>query len=88
MTLTLAEIITDEEIAELIAEHKVLPADWAARARRLKKRGHTQQRIDCLGEAGSEFRIITRQSQQNPFDFSVILAYKVPQSNRLFRLRR
>ena len=32
--------------------------------------------------------MIVRQSSNNPLDFSVILAVRVEQSNRLFRLRR
>lgn len=32
--------------------------------------------------------IFTRQSMINPFDFSVILGYKVPGFNTIFRLRR
>lgn len=32
--------------------------------------------------------IVIRKNQVNPLDFSVILAYQVPGSNRLFRLRR
>lgn len=37
---------------------------------------------------GSEFRLILRQSMNNALDFSVILAYRPPRSNQMFRLRR
>ncbi len=37
---------------------------------------------------GNEFFLITRQSQQRPHDFSLILAVRVPKSNQFFRLRR
>ena len=40
------------------------------------------------GDTGSEFRLILRQSRVNQFDFSIILAVRVPQSTQLFRLRR
>ena len=38
--------------------------------------------------AGSEFQIIVRQSIINALDFSIILAYSIPKSSVLFRLRR
>ncbi len=37
---------------------------------------------------GNKFRLIARQSQKNPHDFSLILAICVPKSNQLFLLRR
>ncbi|MBI5568687.1 MAG: hypothetical protein HY914_01960 [Desulfomonile tiedjei] len=40
------------------------------------------------GADGSEFRLIVRQSEFNPLDFSVILTYRPPKKNQLFRLRR
>ena len=40
------------------------------------------------GERGNEFRLILRQSIFSPLDFSIILAYRSPYTNRLFRLRR
>jgi len=40
------------------------------------------------GAEGSDFRVILRQSLINPLDFSVILVYRPPKSNQLFRLRR
>jgi hypothetical protein len=44
--------------------------------------------LDIEGENGNEFRLILRQSVINPLDFSIILAYRPPRSNQLFRLRR
>lgn len=41
-----------------------------------------------MGQRGSEFQIIVRQSSFNPLDFSVILGYSLPKSSVLFRLRR
>lgn len=84
----MAVIYTDEEIAELVAESKVLPSNWASKAKMLRKRGHSERRINCRGEGGNTFSVILRQSLQNSLDFSAILALMVPQSNRLFRLRR
>lgn len=44
--------------------------------------------MDIQGAHGSKFRLILRQSVFNPLDFSVILAYCTPTTNRIFRLRR
>jgi len=44
--------------------------------------------LDIKGQDGNDFRLILRQSVFNPLDFSIILAYRPPQSNILFRLRR
>ena len=84
----MAVIYTDKDIAEFFAERKALPSNWASKASLLQKRGHSQRHLDCRGESGSSFRIILRQSLQNSLDFSAILAIRVPQSNRMFRLRR
>lgn len=78
----------DKEIVDLVKEHKSLPADWRKRVVLKPKRGHSQQQLDIMGDAGSEFRLILRQSRRNPLDFSIILAVRVPGSNQLFRLRR
>ena len=52
------------------------------------KRGHDEQHLDITGMAGTEFRLILRQSRINILDFSIILAVLVPQSTQVFRLRR
>jgi hypothetical protein len=41
-----------------------------------------------MGAMNSEFVIMIRQNLLNPMDFSVILGYQFPNSNRVFRLRR
>ncbi len=78
----------DTEIARLLAERKVLPADYRERMQTRPKRGHRERELDVIGAEGSEFRLILRQSLFNLFDFSVILAYRPPNTNQLFRLRR
>lgn len=80
--------LTDDEIAALVSEEKLLPADYRSRTRVRPKRGHSERELDLTGANGSEFRLILRQSRLNPLDFSVILAYRLPESNVLFRLRR
>lgn len=84
----MAVIYTDPEITLLIGESKPLPADWRTLTRLRSKRGHKENSLDLNGVDGNQFRLILRQSDANPLDFSVILAVRVPQSNRLFRLRR
>ncbi len=71
----------DKEIESLVEEHKPLPADWRKRVVLKPKRGHSQQQLDLMGDAGGEFRLIFRQSRRNPLDFSIILAIRVPGSN-------
>ena len=80
--------LTDEQIAALVAETKPVPADFRARMTPKPKRGHKEAELQIRGVNGSEFRLIVRQSEQNPLDFSVVLGYRMPDSNRIFRLRR
>jgi len=70
----------------LIAEPKVLPANYEARFRPRLKHGHRERELDVAGEGGSQFRVILRESNFNVLDFSVILA--VRHASTLFRLRR
>ncbi|MCY4384439.1 MAG: hypothetical protein OXE44_14955 [Nitrospinae bacterium] len=79
---------SDSEIEALIAERKPLPSKWRDRTLLRQKRGHEEQELDLIGDEGNEFRIILRRSRVNVLDFSVILAVRVEQSNRFFRLRR
>lgn len=81
-------LLSDPEIARLISEPKLLPTDYQERIRVRPKRGHSQRELDLVGENASEFRLILRQSEINPLDFSVILAYRPPKLNEVFRLRR
>jgi hypothetical protein len=80
--------LTDAQIAALVAESKPLPADFRSRIQPRAKRGHKERELDIEGGAGSDFKLIARQSIMNPLDFSVILSYVIPASNLLFRLRR
>ena len=84
----MAVTLTDAEIAALIAEAKPLPEDYQQRVQTRPKRGHRERELDLVGENGSKFRLILRQSSFNPLDFSVIIAWLPPQSTSLFRLCR
>ena len=79
---------SDQEIKTLIAEPKRAPADWEDRIRLARKRGHSEQQVDIIGDSGSLFRLILRHNQINPLDFSIILSVHIPNSNAVFRLRR
>ena len=81
-------IYTDAEIADLMAEQKLLPVGWHTLLRPHTKRGHIERNLEITGQAGNEFRVIVRESRFNPLDFSVILGVQAPQSSRIFRLRR
>ena len=79
---------SDDEIRELLDEPKPLPDDHQARMQLRPKRGHKERSLTVQGTSGAEYLVILRQSSHNVLDFSVILAYCVPNSNALFRLRR
>lgn len=84
----MVDILSDQEIDLLIGEKKLLPDDYLAKIQVRPKRGHKERDLDLKGEHGNDFRIILRQSIINPLDFSIILAFRPPQSNVLFRLVR
>jgi len=84
----MAIILSDKEIADFVREKKPLPPDYRAKVQMRLKSGHKERELDIEGENGNEFRLILRQSVINPLDFSIILAYRPPRSNQLFRLRR
>ena len=81
-------ILTDVRIQELLAERKPLPADYRKRIETKPKRGHKENELKITGKAGAEFRLILRQANANPFDFSIILAYEIPNTNQSMLLRR
>lgn len=84
----MADFLSDEEVRALLAEEKRLPADYGRRFVLKPKRGHTEFELDLDGADGSAFRVMARRSNFNPLDFSVILAYRVPGSNQVLRLKR
>ena len=84
----MAITFSDEEIAAFIQERKPLSEHWTTLTRLRRKRGHEERELDARGDRGGEFRLILRRSAINLFDFSVILAVRVPESTQVFRLRR
>ena len=84
----MADILTDTDIQRLTEETKLLPENFQEQIRLKSKRGHKEAELSASGVDGSSFKLILRQSNFNPFDFSVILGYEIPKTNVLFRLRR
>jgi len=84
----MAEFLSEAEVQALLCEPKPLPPDYRNRLRLKSKRGHKEADLDVEGRDGSEFRLIVRQSETNRLDFSVVVAYRPPNSSRLVRIRR
>lgn len=84
----MAGTYTDPEIQALCRERKPLAEDWRGRVVLRPKRGHSESDLEVTGDAGNTFRLILRQNKVNALDFSVIVAVRVPNTSRLFRLRR
>src|SRR5271166_1128778 len=84
----MATRLTDLEIQNFLGERKDFPPDYLQRLRTKPKSGHEERELDLKGISGSDFRVILRKSMYNSFDFSVILAYCVPGTSQVFRLRR
>ena len=55
----MAVIYSDQEIKTLIEEPKRAPTDWHDRIRLARKRGHSEQHVEFISDAGSVFRLIT-----------------------------
>lgn len=87
----MAVTYTDDQIAALIAERKVVTQHQLRLMQSRFYYGYGDSkdvRIRVRGSAGSDFRVILRQDQANPLNFSVVLAVQPVQGGRLFRLRR
>lgn len=78
---------SDSEIARMLEERKPLPGKYHLRVQLREKRGHKEGELDVVGENGTQYRLILRQSDFNILDFSIILAVIPSKSNQLFRLR-
>jgi len=80
--------LTDADIDTLVREPKsvTLRRPWLLR---MKQKGrHLERDFDLRGARGSKFRLIIRQNQLDPADFSIILGLIRSRSRRLFHLRR
>ncbi|MFH0874838.1 MAG: hypothetical protein V1859_02785 [archaeon] len=77
-------ILTDKQILEYIKEEKILPNGFKPKFK--VKNSQNIFETDINGESGNIFRIIVRQNQINPLNFSVI--FGVILDGKLFRLKR
>lgn len=81
--------LTDAEIDFLVQEEKPLPGEYRAKLSRLaQKQQHRKAALELATEAGNRYRIMLRQNVIDQFNFSAILAYLLPGTNQVFRLRR
>jgi len=79
--------LSDPYIQALVDEQKpaIEPSVFFPTAAKLR---HLRADVEVEGGSGSKFKVVVRQREDNPLDFSVILGYQMPESSRLFRLRR
>ena len=77
MQITQEITYSDQEIENLIQEIKKLPDNWRSLLYKARE-------LDVDGDDGNKFRIIVRQNDSYPSDFSVILAVLVPLSDQVF----
>ena len=81
-------ILSDKEISDLMIERKLFPKNYRDLFKTKDKKGHKEQELPILRGDGSQFKVILRQNQINPLDFSLILGYVPPKKTTVFRLRR
>ncbi len=81
--------LSDLAIGVLIAVPKPIPDGLYPLTKKLISRnqsGRVDFDVDCA--TGERFVVFIRQAEINPLAFSVILGYRMPGLNRIFRLRR
>lgn len=78
---------SDQEIAQLIAEPKILCSDWNTKVQLRETRVCKTNDFEIEGTNRTKFRIILRQSRFNPLDFCIILGSYPTNSNKLFHLK-
>ena len=81
-------IFTDQEIAALIQERKVLPDNWTKKFKTRENRGFKEHYQDITGEDGNTFRLIVKAGDFNKTVFSVVLVVIIPDSKKYFPLCR
>jgi hypothetical protein len=79
--------LSDAAIDALIHEPKNTPGSLSP-LRLIERNKHRRRDYLVSSASGNEFVIAVRQAVPNPFNFSVILMYRVPGYNTLFRLCR
>ncbi len=86
--MVIAEIITDNEIRDLLEMEKISTRKIDTSNLKLASFGQKKATFDVQGIDGSKFKVKIRQSSKNIFDFSIILSYYVPETNKFYNLRR
>ena len=81
-------ILTEEAITELIAERKPVPDGLQPLTKLIERNQHLRREYEITCKTGNSFVVKVRRSMLNPFDFSVILGYRLPGVNTIFLLRR
>ncbi len=78
-------MLTDEQIAALLAEPKRVVTDPLSSLRR--KGAHLEATAKVAADSNADFRVVVRVSTVNPHNFSVILMHR-PRGGVWLRLRR
>ncbi len=81
-------ILPDDDIAALINEAKTIPNGLRPYPNLVERNQHRRREYEITCTSGNTFVIAVRQSVLNLLDFSVILGFKMPGFNTIFRLRR
>jgi len=81
-------ILSEEQIDALIHEVKIIPEGLYPMPKMTQRDQHKRKDFEITCESGSAYLIAIRQSCLNVLDFSVILGYRLPKVNTVFRLRR
>jgi hypothetical protein len=83
-------ILTDQEIQSLIDDIKPIPSKTinGIRPQMKKERQHRECDTEIVSGSGNLFKIRVRVNENHPFDFSIILMYQDPQTNKWYILRK
>lgn len=84
-------ILSDAQIDSLIRESKNIPSGLCSLGLakgQIERNQHRRKEYEIPCASGNCFVLALRQSMLNTMDFSVILGYKMPGFNTVFRLRR
>ncbi len=88
----MADLYTDTEIADMLAEQKTLAAAIARPVSLSSRNGQRSAKFnaDGAGDPPRHYRLIIRQAEDNPLDFSVIVGFcpNGHTSKKTFLLRR
>ncbi len=82
-------ILSDDVIDALLKARKPIPDGLYPFTKKMSTRNQNSRvefDVDC--NTGERFVIAIRQNEINPLNFSVILGYRMPGLNTIFRLRR